>query len=160
MVTLMMESESSDCLAVEQMLSSVSSTANRPLGTHHPSLYSLPTSHCIVTPPIFVLPTTYSTLVVLLHLFQWLLSFLYLLRIDYHFVPMIAQFGRTMTFCLLDCRRLIRFWPNLLLWKKGKKKQIDDPLQTLGGKAGGIDKKTVDTELLWTHFKSNRQATN
>ena len=42
---------------------------------------------------------------------------------------------------------MIRFWPNLLLWKKGKKKQIDDPLQTLGGKAGGIDKKTVDTEL-------------
>ena len=60
---------------------------------------------------------------------------------------MIAQFGRTMTFCLLDCRRLIRFWPNLLLWKKRKKKQIDD-LQTVGGIAGGIDKKTVDTEVL------------
>ena len=41
---------------------------------------------------------------------------------------------------------MIRFWPNLLLWKKGKKKQIDDP-QTLGLKAGGFDKKTVNAEF-------------
>ena len=64
MVVLIMESESSDCVqALEQMLSSVSSAANRPLGRHNPSFSSPPTSHCV------------STRFVLLHLFQWLLDF-------------------------------------------------------------------------------------
>ena len=71
--------KSSDCaLPLEQMLSSGCSAANRPLGsrttTHLYPYFSL-NLYCIC-----------------------IRSFLYLPRIDYHFVPMIAQFERTMTF--------------------------------------------------------------
>ena len=52
MVFLIIQSLGSDCVPVEQMLSSGCSAANRPLGTHNPSYYSLPTVfvlNCIVS---------------------------------------------------------------------------------------------------------------
>ena len=98
MVFLIIQSLGSDCVPVEQMLSSGCSAANRPLGTHNPSYYSLPT--------VFVLPAShcispwFSTVFVCIFTAFLVapLSLLYLLRIDYHFVPMIAQFERRMTF--------------------------------------------------------------
>ena len=155
MVFLIIQSLGSDCVPVEQMLSSGCSAANRPLGTHNPSYYSLPTvfllpaSHCIS-------PWFSTVFVCIVPAFPVApLSLLYLLRIDYHFVPMIAQFERRMTFLSFGLAPI-----DQVLAKSAAAEETEEEanwwpthLQTLVvGKAGGIDRETP-TEIFWIRSK-------